>query len=237
MVPYNDFQLTEKQIDLVKRLHQRRAIRQYIKENGVEPEPELVNSWYTCTKKEREVIRLAYYSVYLEKANKNEYVPEPPVVDNDSYFICVMKGPWTEEEAEYYNEHYQGLAGVTYEFIKLSYDEYNNCYYARNIDTTKFMTSAYGQSGGFDSVGFVITKGNSQGLTALRFGNGTSSESILDVEGKPRGITYGEKLVVEKAIISDFSMTFYEDKGYDFVQFLFEYNEDGVPNEKHYMLR
>ena len=67
MISYEDFTLSKRQIDYLKKRHQRKAISNYISVHGTEPDAQQIKSWYTCTEKEMEVGRLAYYSLYLSE--------------------------------------------------------------------------------------------------------------------------------------------------------------------------
>lgn len=65
MIPYNEFQLTEKEIDVIKSRNMRSGVRKYIKKHGVEPKNAC--QFYTATEEELEKARKAFYAIYLDK--------------------------------------------------------------------------------------------------------------------------------------------------------------------------
>ena len=77
MISYNEFQLDEHQIDAVKKMHQKLAVMDYIKKNGVEPSN--ISQYYTATENELELHRRAFYAQYAQNQpydpyNGHEYV-------------------------------------------------------------------------------------------------------------------------------------------------------------------
>ena len=60
MVPYNDFQLTEKQINTVKKEYAKQKIAKYIKEHGTEPDD--LKPFYSVTETQLEAFRMKLYA-------------------------------------------------------------------------------------------------------------------------------------------------------------------------------
>ena len=78
MIPYSEFQLSEKQINHIKAENQRRAIRKYIKENGEEPDLETAQSFYVATEEDIERFRSVCYSISFEREINENSQPITP---------------------------------------------------------------------------------------------------------------------------------------------------------------
>lgn len=63
MIKFEDFQLTNRQIDFIKRENARKEMSKYIKENGKEPED--VSSFYIASEDDKERYRRIWYAHYL----------------------------------------------------------------------------------------------------------------------------------------------------------------------------
>lgn len=74
---YNNFQLTQEEINAVKRANQQQRVADYIRENGVEPDYATFQSYFTATADELELRRRARYSMLYEPsqpAPQHDYV-------------------------------------------------------------------------------------------------------------------------------------------------------------------
>ena len=60
IIPYNEFSLTEKQINLVKKMNAESAIRKYIKENGVAPAD--IQQYFVISTEDAERYKRIYYA-------------------------------------------------------------------------------------------------------------------------------------------------------------------------------
>lgn len=92
MRKFEDFQLTNRQIDFIKRENARKEISKYIKENGKEPED--VSSFYIASEEDKERYRRIWYAHYLsigtippasgetESSGTTENPDNPDIPDN-----------------------------------------------------------------------------------------------------------------------------------------------------------
>lgn len=92
MRKFEDFQLTNRQIDFIKRENVRKEISKYIKENGKEPED--VSSFYIASEDDKERYRRIWYAHYLsigtippasgetESSGTTENPDNPDIPDN-----------------------------------------------------------------------------------------------------------------------------------------------------------
>lgn len=63
---YNDFQLTEEQVNSLKRTVQERKVAEYIKANGVEPDAETFQSFFAATAEQLEMRRRSIYALMYQ---------------------------------------------------------------------------------------------------------------------------------------------------------------------------
>ena len=69
MIPYSQFQLTEKQINRIKEKNQHFSICEYIKRHNSEPDQATIQSFYSCTPKDIERSRRSHYALLLRGGN------------------------------------------------------------------------------------------------------------------------------------------------------------------------
>ena len=69
MIPYKDYQLSERQIMAVVNNNAKRRINDYIKEHGVEPSDSVLSGFYTISEDELERHRRIYYAITMGEMN------------------------------------------------------------------------------------------------------------------------------------------------------------------------
>ena len=74
MIPYENYQLTEKQIERIKGENAQKAIREYIKKHGTEPDD--ISSFFTISQKDIDRYKRVYYAQKYENEFKEEQTGE-----------------------------------------------------------------------------------------------------------------------------------------------------------------
>lgn len=153
MISYSDFQLTEQQINRIKKHNAEKSIRKYIREHGEAPAD--IEQYYTISDNDVEIARRVAYSHYLIKEKENAPRPEDLVEvalnlsvvedgENNTRFGAKRGGDNEEYQYEYWSilirstdkvlrGNFTSLSGVTVT-LDTRYD-YTFYFYLRKSNT------------------------------------------------------------------------------------------------------